>query len=245
MVTPLWTGERPRAPGGSDVSDGQSRQTLTRGSTQSRMQTCPLRRTSQEPGRTLGEWPSVGEDSLRPQPRAHATKGTGKAGLFPSRRASSTACPALPYSAHAHPPALHSFANASGGRRLAPDGRKGGAEGQTVQTWPSLLRTAPPCRFRTPSRPVSPAVCRSGTSTPYACIVQSAGGGSACREWRSGDISPSAARMGGAVLLDEDMVSRPGTTGVGEPPEPASRPWRCCMRVHLMFLTPSGVDDVG
>lgn len=172
MVTPPWTGERPRAPG---VSGGQSRQAPTRGSAQSRMQTCSLRRTSQEPGRPLGELPSLGEGSLRPQPRVHATKDAGKAGLFPSRRASSTACPALPYSAHAHPPALHSFANASGGRPLAPDGRKGGAEEQTVQTWPSVLRTAPPRRFRTPSRPVSPAVCRSGTFTPYACIVQSAG----------------------------------------------------------------------
>lgn len=125
MVTPPWTGERPRTPGVSGMSGGQSQQALTRGSAQSRMQTCSLRPTSREPGRTLGELTSLGEDSSRPQPRAPATKDTGEAGLFPLRRASSTARPGLPYSAYARPPALHSFANASGGRRLAQDGRKG------------------------------------------------------------------------------------------------------------------------
>jgi hypothetical protein len=199
VVTPPWTGERPRTPGVSGMSGGQSQQALTRGSAQSRMQTCSLRPTSREPGRTLGELTSLGEDSSRPQPRAPATKDTGEAGLFPLRRASSTARPGLPYSAYARPPALHSFANASGGRRLAPDGRKRSVEEQTAQTWPSVLRTAPPRRFRTPSRPVRPAVCRRGVSTPHACIVQSAGDSSAC--WMVSRARSRRAGLPTVVLL--------------------------------------------
>lgn len=121
MVAPSCTGERPRASG---VSGGQARQAFTRGSPRSRMRTC----SSAGPARIRAEpWGScrLGEGSLRPQPRARTTKDTGNAGLFPLRRASFTACPALPCSAHAHPPAFHSFANASGGRRLVQDGRKG------------------------------------------------------------------------------------------------------------------------
>lgn len=193
VVTPPCTDERPRASG---VSGGQSRQAFTRGSPRSRMRTCSLRRTSQDPGRALGELPSLGEGSLRPQPRARITKDTGNAGLFPLRRASFTACPALPCSAHAHPPAFHSFANASGGRRLVQDGRKGGVCRQTVRTSSSMLRGAPPRRFRTASRPVGPAVCRRGESTPHACIVHSAGDSSACCERRPDGLSPATACAG-------------------------------------------------
>lgn len=117
----LRAGERPRAPGGSG---GQPRQACTRGSRRPRTRTCPLRRTSQEQGRALRELPSLGEGSLRPQPRVRHQR-RGQTRLFPSRRASSRACPALPCPTHARPPAFHSFANASGGRRLAQDGRKG------------------------------------------------------------------------------------------------------------------------
>lgn len=77
VVTPPCTDERPRASG---VSGGQSRQAFTRGSPRSRMRTCSLRRTSQDPGRALGELPSLGEGSLRPQPRARTTKDTGTQG---------------------------------------------------------------------------------------------------------------------------------------------------------------------
>jgi hypothetical protein len=117
----LRAGERPRAPGGSG---GQPRQACTRGSRRPRTRTCPLRRTSQEQGRALRELSSLGEGSLCPQPRVRHQR-RGQARLFPSRRASSRACPALPCPTHARPPAFHSFANAPGGRRLAQDGRKG------------------------------------------------------------------------------------------------------------------------
>lgn len=73
---------------------------------------------------------------------------------------------------------------------------RGGVDGQTVRTWPSMLRVAPPRRSRTASRPVGPAVCRRGESTPHACIVHSAGDSSACCERRPDGLSPATACAG-------------------------------------------------
>lgn len=187
------------------------------GPPRSRMRTCSLRRTSQDPSRAMGELPSLGEGSLRPQPRARTTKDTGNAGLFPLRRASFTACPALPCSAHAHPPAFHSFANASGGRRLVQDGRKGGVGGQTVRTWPSMLRGAPPRRSRTASHPVGPAVCRRGASTPHACIVHSAGDSSTCCERRPDGLSPATACAGACPVSLVELVGCCGPEAAWHP----------------------------
>lgn len=68
MATPPWTGERPRAPG---VPGGQPQQAFTRGSLRSRTRTCSLRRPARSRAEPWGELPSLGEGSLRPQPRAH------------------------------------------------------------------------------------------------------------------------------------------------------------------------------
>lgn len=177
MVTPPWTGERPRASG---VSDGQSRQARTCGSPRSRMLTFSLRRTSQDPGRTLGSCrlsakaPCARSHECTP-PKTRAKHGCSCGGGHHPQP--------VPACSARRTPALRRF-TPSQSRRLD------GALPRTVVRGARKNK-----RYKRGRRRSAPLL----------------------REWHPDGLSPSAACVGGAVLLDEDMVSRVGTAGAGQP----------------------------